>query len=75
LTADAGTPDEVAASLADLRRINRWFGRDHTTRPDGQTIARTTNSASLFCLKLRRDRETFHAQLVILWPDMAFGWT
>jgi len=26
LDSDAGTPTEIAASLADLSRINRWFG-------------------------------------------------
>jgi hypothetical protein len=28
---DAGTPREIAVSLADLRRINRWFGGVSTT--------------------------------------------
>ncbi|MFB3915747.1 MAG: methyltransferase domain-containing protein [Terriglobales bacterium] len=31
LDSDAVTPHEVAASLADLRRINRWFGGIKTT--------------------------------------------
>jgi ubiquinone/menaquinone biosynthesis C-methylase UbiE len=31
LDSDAGTPDEIAASLSDLRRINRWFGGAATT--------------------------------------------
>lgn len=31
LDSDNGTPAEVAASLADLRRINRWFGGTSTT--------------------------------------------
>lgn len=31
LDTDAGTPDEVAASLADLRWLNRWFGGVSTT--------------------------------------------
>jgi ubiquinone/menaquinone biosynthesis C-methylase UbiE len=26
LDSDAGTPEEIAASLGDLRRVNRWFG-------------------------------------------------
>jgi 2-polyprenyl-3-methyl-5-hydroxy-6-metoxy-1,4-benzoquinol methylase len=26
LDSDAGTPDEITASLRDLRRINQWFG-------------------------------------------------
>src|SRR5512135_1928021 len=31
LDSDAGTPAEVAASLADLRWFNRWFGGSSTT--------------------------------------------
>jgi SAM-dependent methyltransferase len=31
LDRDAGTPQEVSASLADLRRINHWFGGTATT--------------------------------------------
>ena len=52
LDSDAGTPDEVAASLADLRRINRWFGGTHTTRRMVKRIAHTTNSASLSLLEV-----------------------
>jgi ubiquinone/menaquinone biosynthesis C-methylase UbiE len=32
LDTDSGTPAEIAASLADLRRINRWFGGLATTQ-------------------------------------------
>src|SRR3974390_1454695 len=31
LDADAGTPDEVASSLEDIRLVNRWFGGATTT--------------------------------------------
>ncbi len=31
LDEDLGSPQEIAASLADLRRINCWFGGVHTT--------------------------------------------
>ena len=31
LDSDAGSPEEVRASLRDLDRINRWFGGVHTT--------------------------------------------
>ena len=31
LDTDAGTPAEIAASLNDLRRINRWFGGTRTS--------------------------------------------
>jgi hypothetical protein len=26
LDSDLGTPAEIAAALADIRRVNRWFG-------------------------------------------------
>ncbi len=42
LDSDAGTPAEVEASLADLRRINRWFGGIRTTL---QLVDRAANSA------------------------------
>jgi len=32
LDTDSGTPAEIAASLCDLRRINRWFGGLATTQ-------------------------------------------
>ncbi len=32
LDSDAGTPSEIAASLSDLNRINRWFGGVATTQ-------------------------------------------
>ena len=32
LDEDAGTPAEIAASLRDLRRVNRWLGGVRTTR-------------------------------------------
>ncbi len=32
LDSDLGTAEEVAASLADLRVVNRWFGGIATTR-------------------------------------------
>jgi len=32
LDTDSGTPAEIAASLSDLKRINRWFGGVATTR-------------------------------------------
>jgi ubiquinone/menaquinone biosynthesis C-methylase UbiE len=31
LDSDAGPPEEIRRSLADLRRINRWFGGNSTT--------------------------------------------
>lgn len=39
---DAGDPREVASSLADLRRINRWFGGTSTCVDMIRTIAART---------------------------------
>jgi hypothetical protein len=39
LDSDAGTPAEIAASLADLRRINRWFGGVATTEAMIERVA------------------------------------
>lgn len=42
LDSDAGTPDEITVALADLRRINRWFGGIGTTRKMIERVARQT---------------------------------
>jgi ubiquinone/menaquinone biosynthesis C-methylase UbiE len=42
LDSDEGTPEEVAASLADLRFVNRWFGGGQTT----QSLLRRVIAAS-----------------------------
>jgi ubiquinone/menaquinone biosynthesis C-methylase UbiE len=49
LDSDAGTSEEVAASLADLRQVNRWFGGLRTTRLLVEQVARskTLNEISL----------------------------
>ncbi len=39
LDSDSGTPAEIAASLADLRMFNRWFGGVSTTLAMVQRIA------------------------------------
>ena len=39
---DEGSAEEVAASLADLRRINRWFGGVATTRGLIEQVANAT---------------------------------
>jgi len=41
LDTDSGTPAEIAASLADLRMINRWFGGVATTLELTQRVAQT----------------------------------
>ncbi len=52
LDTDAGTPEEVAASLADLRWFNRWFGGTHTTLRMVEQVARTTQAKSLSILEV-----------------------
>ena len=44
LDTNAGTPAEVAASLADLRMINRWFGGVDTTVRLIQRVAGASNA-------------------------------
>ncbi|HMK21364.1 MAG TPA: hypothetical protein VK466_03470, partial [Terriglobales bacterium] len=47
LDTDAGTPAEVAASLNDLRRINRWFGGTSTTIDLVRRVARADGDSSV----------------------------
>jgi SAM-dependent methyltransferase len=47
---DAGTPAEVAASLADLRRFNRWFGGSSTTFRMLRRVADRTGARELSLL-------------------------
>ena len=49
---DLGTPDEIAASLRDLQRINEWFGGTRTTTRLLRRIARTSDCHSLSVLEL-----------------------
>jgi SAM-dependent methyltransferase len=49
LDSDSGTPAEIAASLGDLRRINRWFGGVATT---ANMVARVAREAKQSCLSL-----------------------
>jgi ubiquinone/menaquinone biosynthesis C-methylase UbiE len=52
LDTDSGTPAEVAASLGDLRRINRWFGGIATTEDMVRRVARETKQSSLSLLEV-----------------------
>ncbi len=52
LDTDAGTPAEVAVSLADLRRVNRWFGGIRTTQAMIDRIAREQRVSSLSLLEV-----------------------
>jgi ubiquinone/menaquinone biosynthesis C-methylase UbiE len=50
LDTDSGTQDEIAASLADLRRINRWFGGVATTEWMLRRVAQKLGKPSLSAL-------------------------
>lgn len=49
---DLGTPAEIAASLADLRRINRWFGGISTTESMVRRAAYETRTDNLSLLEV-----------------------
>ena len=52
LDSDAGTPSEIAASLSDLNRINRWFGGIATTRALVERVTRHLGTRSLSLLEV-----------------------
>ena len=52
LDSDQGTPAEVTSSLADLRRINRYFGGRETTLRMVEQVARATGASSLSLLEV-----------------------
>ena len=58
LDTDCGTPAEVAASLGDLRRINRWFGGVATTEDMIWRVARQINASSLSLLEVLPAQDT-----------------
>ncbi|MBV9609065.1 MAG: methyltransferase domain-containing protein [Acidobacteria bacterium] len=47
LDSDAGNPEEIADALADLRRINRWFGGIATMQALVERVANATGSREL----------------------------
>jgi len=52
LDTDSGTPAEVAASLGDLERINRWFGGVATTEEIIERVAGAIKASSLSVLEV-----------------------
>src|SRR5437016_11207152 len=52
LDTDAGTPAEIAASLADLCRINRWFGGINTSEALIERVARRHGVCELSLLEI-----------------------
>jgi ubiquinone/menaquinone biosynthesis C-methylase UbiE len=51
LDTDSGTPDEVSSALADLRRVNRWFGGVATTEWMLRRVAQQLGKSSLSLLE------------------------
>jgi SAM-dependent methyltransferase len=49
---DAGTPAQIAASLADLRHINEWFGGTRTTASLLRRVAAETRASQLSVLEV-----------------------
>lgn len=52
LDTDSGTPEEVAASLVDLRWFNRWFGGIATSRALIENVASKTGRNNLSVLEV-----------------------
>lgn len=52
LDSDAGSPSEVATTLGDLRRINRWFGGVGTTRAMVERVIEGSGARSLSILEV-----------------------
>jgi len=52
LDSDSGTPDEIAASFSDLKRINRWLGGVATTCGMIRYVAKKTGARSLSLLEV-----------------------
>ena len=52
LDTDSGTPAEVATSLSDLRRVNRWFGGVATTQQMVLRVARQLKVSSFSLLEV-----------------------
>jgi len=52
LDSDSGTPAEIAAALADLRRINRWFGGIGTTQLMIEHVVRELGASSFSWLEV-----------------------
>jgi ubiquinone/menaquinone biosynthesis C-methylase UbiE len=53
---DEGTPEEISASLGDLRNINRWFGGLSTTESMVKQVARASGSSRLSLLEVASGR-------------------
>src|SRR5438270_14092720 len=52
LDTDSGSPAEIAASLSDLNRINRWFGGISTTTSMIRRVSQKLGLSSLSMLEV-----------------------
>ena len=52
LDSDSGTPAEIVTALADLQRVNRWFGGVATTQSLVQYVAEKLGTSSLSLLEV-----------------------
>jgi len=52
LDTDSGSPTEIAASLSDLNRINRWFGGISTSTSMIRRVAQKLRASSLSMLEV-----------------------
>jgi ubiquinone/menaquinone biosynthesis C-methylase UbiE len=52
LDTDSGTPEEISASLSDLKRINQWFGGIATARALVRHVAKQTGCSRLSLLEI-----------------------
>jgi ubiquinone/menaquinone biosynthesis C-methylase UbiE len=67
LDSDAGSADEVRASLRDLDRINRWFGGVHTTARMLRRMAHHSNGKRISAL----DVAAASSQVMVLAAERA----
>ena len=49
---DEGTPEEISASLSDLRNINHWFGGIGTSESMIRKVARASKQRKLSLLEV-----------------------
>ncbi|MBA3916818.1 MAG: hypothetical protein H0X25_23825, partial [Acidobacteriales bacterium] len=79
LDSDQGTPQEISTSLADIHRINEWFGGVATGVGMMRQVARMTGGSSFSYLESaagsgdsarsmchRLERDGIHLQLTLL---------
>lgn len=63
LDSDAGTPDEIAAALEDLWRINRWFGGVSTSMALVRSVVKRSGKSDLSLLDVAAGSGSLSAAL------------